>query len=1265
MKKRFLLTLLTGVFMGLLALQAQQAQPWTKSAMLSEHKNLRKGVQVSTYRLDKALLREELSKTDNRNLKNGSARQGSAISFPSPEGNPETYRIVRTSVLSEGLSKKFPEIQSYKGISTEHPGRSIYFSVDKTGFHGMIYEKGRSWYLNPETTGSSQVYLAAKAALSPSDYQCKVEDQIVKQAARESQVLLRSFDDSVLRTFRLALAATAEYSIYHINQANLSNGTETQKKEAVLAAMNTTMTRVNGIFENDLAITMELIENNEEIIFLDPETDGLTNDDGSALLNEIQDIIDNAIGFDNYDIGHVFSTGGGGIALVSSPCTPNKAKGVTGLNIPEGDPFDIDFVAHEMGHQLGATHTFNNSCGGNRTDISAVEPGSGSTIMAYAGICPPDVVGQSDDYFHALSIQQIWSNITIGNSNCAATTTLANNAPVLSTSLDYTIPAGTPFVLEAVATDADGDLLTYSWEQQDNEITQQPPQSTATEGPLFRSFPPSESPNRYFPNPGLLSNNLSPQWGPLPTVSRRLNFSILVRDNNSAGGQTTRGDSQIQVIETATPFSVTSQSTTQTLEAGQVETISWEVGETNLEPINTGFVDLLLIVDNNLDNPVIIEENTPNDGSQDVVIPSGITTSNARIMVRAVDNIFFALNKEALRVEQSGYALDLPSLEYNICQPDNLVLPFTYLTYAGFNETTTFSATDISPGLSVAFSQTTATANDTAIEVTVSGTSSATAGANGFTLIATSSGDLVKTYPISINIFNDTFEALQLLNPANNSSNLLLDTTLNWEATPNTASYQVDLSTDAGFTNIIETASVTNPIFNPENLEGGTTYYWRVKPINDCGEGNFSQTFNFTTIVINAANYENSTVIPIPEKGTPVVNSTIFVDKEGDLNKLSVGVDISHSYVQDLTITLTSPNGRRVTLLSLPCGEENDIDVIFDDEGDNLTCGTNPAISGVVIPKEALAAFKGEPILGPWTLTVSDGYDLDGGSLNKFSLEILVNGAFKEDQDRDGVFDENDLCPNTPADTKVDVTGCPIFSLPVANYLIQTEGESCRNREDGQVAITTAENQNYTARITGNGISETASFNTTASFNSLASGNYQLCFTVEGQPDYEQCFEITIEEPEALSVLSKPDEQTRQLKLDLSGAELYFIDLNGTLITTEDGVIDLPLREGLNLLEVSTSKACQGVYKEEILIGEVFLVYPNPVNTNLFIHTMEQNTTLELNIYSVTGQRIWNQSAVTNATGKAEVNVSELPNGVYLLEIDGTSTNKTIKLVKR
>jgi hypothetical protein len=347
-------------------------------------------------------------------------------------------------------------------------------------------------------------------------------------------------NDGFLRSYDLAVATTGEYAQFHIDEANAQNASFDQQIEVVLSAIAVTLSRVNSIYERDFAVTLELIDNNDDIIYLDEVNDPYSNNSSGSLISENQTNIDNVIGSTNYDIGHVFSTGGGGLAGLGVVCTSSKASGVTGLPSPIGDPFDIDYVAHEIGHQFGATHTFNNSCNFNRTDATAFEPGSGTTIMAYAGICAPNIQNNSDAAFHMASVIQVFDFIEQSSgATCADLNPINNNAPTINSSVtDKSIPYGTSFVLEADIIDADNDSLTYTWEQVDNEISVQPPDSLSMNGPNFRSLLPNDDPKRYFPKYEIvLDGELSTEWEVLPWTSRDMSFGLLARDNNPAGGQ--------------------------------------------------------------------------------------------------------------------------------------------------------------------------------------------------------------------------------------------------------------------------------------------------------------------------------------------------------------------------------------------------------------------------------------------------------------------------------------------------------------------------------------------------------------------------------------------------------------------------------------------------------------------------------------------------------------------------------------------------------
>jgi len=565
------------------------------------------------------------------------------IPFVNGDGKVENFRIYEASVLHPELAAQHPDIKSYVGRGIENPATTVRFSITLFGVHAMIMSDKGTSYIDPYTTDlNNYIVYKKKNVKAARTFRCGVSDEMADVPAPPNTMA----DDGIFRTYRLALACTIEYAAYHVNAAGLGAGTLAQKKAAVLAAMNVTMTRVNGLYEKDMSLTMQIVPTNENIIFV--TSDNLQNNNEGVMIDQIQAIINNGIGFANYDIGHVFGTGGGGIASLGSVCSQVKAQGVTGSPAPVGDPFDIDYVAHEMGHQFGANHTFNNAF--QRSAGNAVEPGSGSTIMAYAGISPPNVQSNSDDYFHAVSLNQMF-NFVNGNGGCGVEVANNNTPPVIIAMPNYNIPKGTAFILKGNATDADGDALTYCWEQTNangaNSTVDQTPISTSTTGPNFRSLDPSVSPNRYMPVlSSVLNNNLAPTWEVVPTVGRTLNFALTVRDNNTPnGGQTARRNMSVVVNNTAGPFTVTSQAAANTTwEQGSTQTITWNVAGTTANSINTANVNILLSTDGGLTWPTVLAANTPNDGTETITAPN-VEAISCRIMVEAVNNIYYAVNQ--------------------------------------------------------------------------------------------------------------------------------------------------------------------------------------------------------------------------------------------------------------------------------------------------------------------------------------------------------------------------------------------------------------------------------------------------------------------------------------------------------------------------------------------------------------------------------------------------------------------------------------------
>jgi hypothetical protein len=441
------------------------------------------------YNLDIESLKYYLEDTPQR--KNKTNNDVKLLDFPTSDNSFETYVILEASVLDSLLQEKHPEIKTYIGKSIKNPSNTIRFSITPKGLHTISYISGSGTeFIDPYSNDAISYIVYSKRDLPPldSDWSCGFDNNQINLEQRTISNF--NANDGIMREFRLALACTIEYSEFHWNAAGLlSTSSQLEKKAAVLAAMVVTINRNNFIYERDLSLTMTIVANNENIIFID--SDNFSNNNSGSLINESQTVIDDIIGWNNYDIGHTFSTGGGGLAALNSPCTSSKARGVTGSSNPVGDSYDVDYVAHELGHQFGAPHTFNGDgggCGSNRSGSNAYEPGSGSTIMAYAGLCSPqNVQSNSDAYFHQKSLQMMWDNITIGNSTCAIQMATGNTAPTVSAGNNYNIPASTPYKLTGSSADIDGTMShTFNWEQYDLG-----PAGTCTPlicGPLFMLF---------------------------------------------------------------------------------------------------------------------------------------------------------------------------------------------------------------------------------------------------------------------------------------------------------------------------------------------------------------------------------------------------------------------------------------------------------------------------------------------------------------------------------------------------------------------------------------------------------------------------------------------------------------------------------------------------------------------------------------------------------------------------------------------------------
>lgn len=574
------------------------------------------------------------------------------IELPLPNGDTAIYHLEYSPIAEQGLLDQFPHIRTFTGIDVSDSANRGRFDISPAGFRAMFRHNGETIFIDPQYVGNSEYYISYRAKdavpleVRPADR--VVYTDLLDSAQRVgNQQLAKGGSDGSLRTYRLAVAATSDYTQFF--GGTVADG---------IAAITTAIHRVNEVFQNDLGIRLELIANNNLIVYTDPDTDPYENNFDLATN---QTNIDNVIGEANYDIGHVFGTGIGGIAQVASVCDNNiKAWGLTGLNNPTSDVFYIDFVAHEIGHQFGANHTFNGttgSCRGvNRNASTAFEPGAGSTIMAYAGICGSENLPSqtnSDPYFHAGSIAQITAFIQDlpTDGSCGVILDPMNSTPIANAGPDVTIPANTPFVLTGTATDADGDTLTYTWEQMDVGTATSSRSEWVDNGnrTIFRSIEPDATPARYFPNlPDVLDGTITAGEA-LPTTNRNLNFRFTVRDNS---GETAFENKVVSVTTSAGPFEVTSPNSGDTWNQGSAD-VTWDVAGTNTAPVSCTDVDILYSNDGGATFATTLASGVANDGRQSISVPMN-TTSSARVMISCVNNVFYAVSDGDFRISSSS-----------------------------------------------------------------------------------------------------------------------------------------------------------------------------------------------------------------------------------------------------------------------------------------------------------------------------------------------------------------------------------------------------------------------------------------------------------------------------------------------------------------------------------------------------------------------------------------------------------------------------------
>ena len=936
------------------------------------------------------------------------------LDIPMPDGQTRSFEISASRNMPEALAQKYPGILNFMGQETGHPANVIRGSLSKLGFHAVLQVDGKEIYIDPYQKGLRDfhlVYYTKDHFIDPAlraqfghDHSQFETPNILDNPRRggPNSPFLKSRSTNVpvaLYQYDIAIAATGEYTQFWGG------------KEEALAAINVALDRINFVFVRDIAIELQLVAQNDTLIFDDPANDPYTGDDAATLVSENPAVLNQRLGASAFDIGHVLTRGCSGTAAgvsggVGTICGTSKARG-SSCQIATNDRFYIGIICHELGHQFGAFHTWNNcppsnDDAANYNPIAAFEPGSGSTIMSYAGSCQDqNVANDSDPYYHVNSIEAIFQYAREGvGAGCAETVLTENNQPEVSIPLNdgFFIPISTPFKLRLEASDPDGDDLTYCWEQYDKDFFLSEIGAPEGNEPTFRSFLPTMDPTRYFPRLTDLVRNRTNDSEVLPTYNRDLTFRCTVRDNNEIAGGINWQEVRFKSTDAAGPFVMTALNDSRTsLSAGDYLEITWDVANTDQAPVNCQFVDIRLSLDAGFTYPVMLAQNTPNDGSAFIHLPD-TTVEFARIMIEAADNIFFDINNFNFEITPAtDTSLTVEIMPAGIplhCQPATLSFDINTQALNGYDQALqldlsgsfpegteyTFAPNPVLPGETSTLSIDLPATDAPNLELEVVGT--------------TTSQDTFRRSLFLSSLANQ-FDNLQLETPTDGTSNILLSTDFSWTNDPNVDAYDIEIATSPAFGgSIVESATnITINTYRPGNFfAANELYFWRIRPINACGPGSYLAPSTFHTASIDCAPYTNDTRVNISGTGRPTITSTIEVSEAGIISDLNIPfIRANYQPVNALQISLISPAETRVILFDQNCGATVNLRMGFDDDAPEvIAC---PPDDGIVFqPVNPLSAFIGENTQGTWTLeiaVVGSGFGASG-ALEEWQLEFCA-----------------------------------------------------------------------------------------------------------------------------------------------------------------------------------------------------------------------------------------------------------------------------------
>ncbi len=1137
------------------------------------------------------------------------SRNQTTVELPMPDGSLSTFVVWLSPVMEKELSDRYPQIKSYKGYQLSNKGVVARFGVGPNGFHAAIKSDDGTIYVDPYTLRNQQNYMS----YFTSDHIDKtLSDKVLCGTTDEFQhenkgpkwgTETRNRSGKMeLRVFRLALACTGEW------------GSVRGSKESALAEMVTFIDRANLVFETEVALKLVLIGRNDELIFLNPDTDPYTDSDkGLTILGQNGRILNNRIGVDSYEVGHVFSRcfDVGGVAG-GNICTSGKGAGVTCHNGNSVTNGIVLVFNHEVGHQMTASHTFNR-CGD--TDQlalgTAVEPGSGTTILSYAGACGSDNLGfPRDAYYHVASLEQILSFTNSPSSDaylCAEKVDINNFIPEITIPYEngFFIPKSTPFFLTASATDENNDPMTYIWEQFDN-LPSVPLGSPLGNCPLFRSVKDQTNPTRFFPNAqDLLAGRFTSPAELLPTYGRDLTFRFVVRDNNPLGNASVWEELKFKVAPNAGPFRLTSPFNNFRAKIGDAIKVTWDVSNTDIAPINCKEVDIYLSYNGSLDfkssNMILLAKSTLNDGEEDIIIPNK-TTTNARIVIKATDNIFLTTSLFNSIIETPttpSIFVDVAEPIQTTCLPNDVSYIFSTLGFGGLTEKIQFEVLSGLPTGAVAtFTKEEVTAGEpTTLNIDLNNAK----GTEDYKIIVRSyvPGFDTLDRTIQLKTTGTNLSDISLQSPPNGINGLGPTQIYQWIEKADATEYTLEVATSPNFSpdNVVISHTQIGTSF-PSNtfLDKATIYYWRVRSTNICSQGEWSEIYAFNTEALSCALIKSGNIsINIPGNGLPTIEYPIDVTAEGIVSDVNIkNIKGDHLRVGDLVTYLVAPSGKEALIWSRKCNTISSFNVGVDDQSNNyFQCPIN--VGNIYRPEAPFSVFNGESIKGQWKLRIEDKAAGAGGKLTNLDLELCAN-----------------IILNPPVLTR--------------NEVLEIHPKDNRNIDS---ALLLSEDQNNTAAELKFTLVK-APIKGTLTLNGAPLGAGSI-FTQENIDNFNLVYIHTAE-----------DEDNDTFSFTVS-------DGQGGWVTITDFIIDV---------DDSFASATK-----DIALATNILVYPNPTNASLNIKFLDTNHGFNTyQILDITG-RIVQTSGINKDV--ITTDVQYLQSGIYLIKLSDGKKSVYKKFVRQ